>query len=227
MNIDPVVIVHLRRPTSEHTESRSDPFWEFGSFGITGCHNNNLMHLRNGDSLMGVRFAFAQGGRLGMRLVYLTPPIAIVTHPDRIEATWIPIKMPFRYDCAPILVRNSGLSDFPRLLESLHTGNRPTLEGQFSSNYRSRATCIDGQIAEEIVRVYDSRRRNVPKSVIASNYVDALPWVPPNPDSDREQTYRRRLDEARQPQPKSKVHKAKKQTCKPLTHEHKPKGGRC
>jgi hypothetical protein len=50
-----VIIVHLRRPkTADPKESRSDPFWEFGSFGITGCHSENLMHPRNSRKLEGV-----------------------------------------------------------------------------------------------------------------------------------------------------------------------------
>lgn len=93
---DRVVIVHLRRPTAEPSEKRSDPFWEFGSFGITRCHGENLMHRRNADKLNGVRLAFAQGGKEGTRLVHLTPPVRIVEHGDhRIEALWTPAQMPF------------------------------------------------------------------------------------------------------------------------------------
>jgi hypothetical protein len=59
----PVVLVLLRRPNrSNPREMRSDPFWEFGSFGCTGCHTTNLMNIRRADELAGVRFGFAQGG---------------------------------------------------------------------------------------------------------------------------------------------------------------------
>ena len=40
MEQPPVFIVHLRRPKkNDPEEMRSDPFWEFGSFGCTGCHS--------------------------------------------------------------------------------------------------------------------------------------------------------------------------------------------
>jgi len=118
-----VIIVHLRRPRSKSTksdETRSDPFWEFGSFGITGCHSRNLMHSKNADKLNGVRFAFAQGGKQGTRLIYMTPPVRIVKHRHCIEATWSPAEMPFRYDHAPILASNKGRSDFSELESALN-----------------------------------------------------------------------------------------------------------
>jgi hypothetical protein len=64
-----VIVVHLRQPKrGDPGESRSDPFYEFGSFGCTKCHSRNLMHPRRAHELDGARFAFAQGGRLGFRL---------------------------------------------------------------------------------------------------------------------------------------------------------------
>ena len=33
---DPVILVHLRQPRSVLGESRTDPLYEFGSFGLTG-----------------------------------------------------------------------------------------------------------------------------------------------------------------------------------------------
>ena len=42
-----VILVHLRRPRSR-SDKRDDPFWEFGSFGITGCHARNLLHPEDG-----------------------------------------------------------------------------------------------------------------------------------------------------------------------------------
>ena len=82
---DRVIIVHLRRPNVDLSEKRSDPFWEYGSFGITKCHNKNLMNPKNADKLKGIRFAFAQGGRQGTRLGYLTPPVKIIENRDRID----------------------------------------------------------------------------------------------------------------------------------------------
>jgi hypothetical protein len=40
-----VIMVHLRRPKTHcPNEMRSDPFWEFGSFGCTRCHGRILMN---------------------------------------------------------------------------------------------------------------------------------------------------------------------------------------
>src|SRR5688500_10149371 len=104
-----VYVIHLRRPNSarkDPNERRTDPFWEFGSFGCTGCHSNNLFNPRHAAELEGARLAFAQGGRQGFRLVFLTPPITIKNWEDRCEARWVPAEMPFRYEHAPVLVAN-------------------------------------------------------------------------------------------------------------------------
>ena len=81
MSATRVIIVHLRQPVrGDPSEMRSDPFYEFGSFGCTECHLKNLMNPRRSHELEGVRFAFAQGGTLGFRLVHLTPPARVVNH---------------------------------------------------------------------------------------------------------------------------------------------------
>ena len=52
MDESDVVIVCLRQPIKDNPdEKRSDPFWEFGSFGCTGCHSTNLMNPRNANKL--------------------------------------------------------------------------------------------------------------------------------------------------------------------------------
>jgi hypothetical protein len=71
-----VIIVVLRRPKkSNKKEMRSDPFYEFGSFGCTKCHRRNLLNPRKSHELIGVRLAFAQGGKDGFKLVHLTSSI--------------------------------------------------------------------------------------------------------------------------------------------------------
>lgn len=116
VELERVVVVHLRRPNRDDPrEMRSDPFWEFGSFGCTGCHRRNLMNPRRIHELEGTRLAFAQGGPKGFRLVLLTPPVEVVRHRDRCELRWEPARMPFRYDSAPLLVDAEGKSDFPSL----------------------------------------------------------------------------------------------------------------
>jgi len=64
-----VIIVLLRQPRSDSKEKRSDPYWEFGSFGATGCHNRSVMNPKRIEELNGRQFAFAQGGDKGFRLV--------------------------------------------------------------------------------------------------------------------------------------------------------------
>jgi hypothetical protein len=193
------MVVHLRRPDrSRPDEARTDPFWEFGSFGMTKCHGRNLMNPSKAERLSGVRFAFAQGGPRGTRLVYLTPPVEIKKHRDRVEAVWPRPEMPFRYSSAPILVSNTDRSHFPRFEAAMAGGGRSKPEGQFSSNFRTRSHCIDEAMADEIVEVYTDMRRRAPNSAIAHSYDEALPWPPPKADGQRERTYETLLAEARE-----------------------------
>jgi hypothetical protein len=204
----PVFVVILRRPWSKKTrpdEKRSDPFWEFGSFGITCCHIRNLMNPKYAERLDGARLAFAQGGRHGTRLVHLTPPIRVATHMNRIEATWTPCKMPFRYLLAPILAQNPKVSDFPMLKRTLEGGNRNTIEGQFASQFRSRTTPLEASIAKEIIQVYSSKRKRTPSASIAACYTDALPKLPPLVDHYRQRTYLSLLEDANTNSPQSEL----------------------
>jgi hypothetical protein len=207
MQEDQVIIVHLRRPRSKSEkpdEMRSDPFWELGSFGITTCHRKNLMHPDNAEKLNGARFAFAQGGRQGTRLVYLTPPVMIRKHRECIEALWSPWQWPFRYRDAPILVSNTGKSHFRRLESDLKGGRSRTLEGQFGSNFRSLSKPIDAPLARELISVYTRMRNDASKSAIATCYADALPWLPPKVDRDRKKTYSEKVKEAGGTTPQSR-----------------------
>jgi len=198
VSTDRVIIVHLRRPNkSNASEKRSDPFWEFASFGITGCHGKNLMNPNRPDRLKGVRLAFAQGGKEGTRLVYLTPPVEIVDHGDRLEAKWSPPEKPFRYRDAPVLASNTISSDFPRLEASFKAANRATREGQFSSCYRNRTNVLEEMLAKEIIAVYSRGRKQANNSAFARCYADALPWNPPDVDGDRLETYTEKLAQAR------------------------------
>ena len=170
MSNEAVVIVHLRRPRKD--DPRSDPFWEFGSFGVTGCHARTLLHPKNAHKLIGVRLAFAQGGELGTRLVFLSPGVKRV---NGSEALWSPCKMPFRYVDAPLLINKRRETEFPRLRRTLLGGNRRTLVGQFSSNFRSCTQPLEDRIAREIVAVYERRRASTGLAALAKNYVEALP----------------------------------------------------
>ncbi|MCC6285549.1 MAG: hypothetical protein IT439_09665 [Phycisphaerales bacterium] len=189
MSTQRVIVVHLRQPKrSDPNESRADPFYEFGSFGCTKCHSRNLMHPRRAHELDGARFAFAQGGPLGFRLVHLSPPARVVKHRDRCELVWTPAESPFRYDAAPVLVNAAGESDFPALLANLRRVFRATWPARFSSAFRSRRTPLPATVADEIVRVFDRKRAKVSPDALAASYVDALPYSPRKPDGDRETT---------------------------------------
>lgn len=83
-----VFIVMLRRP--RRNDCRSDPYYEFGSFGLTTCHSRNLLHPKNAEGrLKGARLAFVQGGKAGVKLICVTTPIRIIVHPTgTAEARW-------------------------------------------------------------------------------------------------------------------------------------------
>jgi hypothetical protein len=191
---DRVFVVHLRRPRTK-IDGRHDPFWEFGSFGITGCHGSNLMNPQKAERLEGARLAFAQGGRHGTRLLYLTPPVHVELHGGPSEAKlitevrWSPAEMPFRYAAAPILASNAGSNDFPRLEKTL-LGERDTPEGQFASQFRSRARELESVLAKELIRKFHILCSKAPAASIATKYEDALPNGLPCPDGKRLQTYR-------------------------------------
>src|SRR5688572_10173625 len=110
-----VYFVELRRPDSARknaNERRDDPFYELSSFVCTRCHGTNLFNPKKIDRLNGARLAFVQGGKLGSRLVYLTPPVTIRQWADRCEACWkagAGERMPFKYTHAPVLARNGDV----------------------------------------------------------------------------------------------------------------------
>lgn len=188
----PVIMVHLRRPVRGNpNEMRSDPFWEFGSFGCTKCHHRNLMNPKRIDEMAGAQLAFAQGGKCGFRLVMLTPPVEVVRHKDRCELQWRPAKMPFRYDAAPVLIDADGESDFPQLRCMIRTVNRSTWIAQFSSKFRSRRMPLRLDVAAELCRGYQKARKAASPSAIASGYEEALPELPNVVDQNRRRTYKR------------------------------------
>jgi len=197
MECDKILIVHLRRPGTN--DSRSDPFWEFGSFGITGCHRDNLLNPKKVHELEGVRLAFAQGGPNGFKLVFLTPGISIVNHKTRSEARWQPAAMPLKYDEAPVLVANNGTM-MRGMHEALRGVKRSTLESKFSSRFRSRRIPLNddfAELAEQIVAEFDLWHTQAKrKGSLSKTYDEALPWRIKAPDRQRQETYQRKLDEA-------------------------------
>lgn len=194
-----VVIVHLRRPGKN--DRRDDPFWEFGSFGITHCHAKNLMNPKKVNELMGVRLAFAQGGRQGTRLVFITPPIRkTIPFRDSSEVLWNPHFMPFRYEAAPLLISKDGKTDFPLLRKYIKTTARTTWAGKFSSRFRTRRRPLEPAEAQELTKTYENHREATGRSAIARNYVDALPAsLPPLSRAEREVAYEKCREGAGKP----------------------------
>jgi hypothetical protein len=185
-----VVLVMLRRPrVDDKNETRTDPLWEFGSFGCTGCHRANLMNPNRLAELNGTRLAFAQNGPEGVKLVHLTPPIRILHHGSFGEAKWSPAKMPLSYRCAPTLVSNYEFSDFPLLNKMLVGVLRGSPVARFASKFRSRREPLPPSVGAQIISVYEESRKRGGRACLAQSYVDALPYAPPKVDHDRRATY--------------------------------------
>jgi hypothetical protein len=189
-----IILVMLRRPRlGDPNEMRTDPLWEFGSFGCTGCHHANLMNPAKLSELHGARFGFAQNGPYGIKLVHLTPPISTLHHGSFGEAKWSPAEMPLTYASAPTLVNNLGYSDVPLLTNMLGGVRRSSPVARFASKFRSRREALPPPIGEQVVTVYERTRSDGSSIYIARSYVDALPYIPPRVDDDREATYHRLL----------------------------------
>lgn len=188
-----IFIVMLRQPRlRDAEEARSDPYWEFGSFGSTYCHSRNLKNPRRAGELDGARFAFAQGGPSGVRLVHVTPPIRIRLRKNGslAEATWNPAEMPLRYNSSPLLVDAAGRSDCPSLLRDIRGVRRTSWLAKFSSAFRSRRHPVAGVVGAELLGTYRTWRA-ARTDRIATRYIDALPYHPPyiESDDDRRRSY--------------------------------------
>jgi hypothetical protein len=181
-------MVLLRQPRlHDPEESRTDPFYEFGSFGLTGCHGRNLLH---DERISGSRLAFAQGGPGEFRLVMLTPPVDVLTLPGRREARWQPMATTLlRFACAPLLIDNDGKSEVVGLIEAIREVRRHTWVARFASRFRSRKVALAEDIASSMAHVWEQASRAGDRC--ADNYCEALPFLPPKPDQDRLRTYER------------------------------------
>lgn len=194
-----VLVALLRQPHMERpTEMRSDPFWEFGSFGLTGCHKTNLMHPKKVHELKGARIAFVQGGDAGFKLVYLTPPVTPIPYSDRSEIRWevsgeTGTNMPFRYEQAPFIISTAGESDVPEIVQIFENVRRNGWMGRFASKFRTRREPLPDACAAQLIRVWNARIRKAKAGDFARIYTDALPYNPPKTDFERQGTYDRML----------------------------------
>lgn len=200
-----VLVALLRQPHMERpTEMRSDPFWEFGSFGLTGCHKTNLMHPKKVHELKGARIAFVQGGDAGFKLVYLTPPVTPIPYSDRSEIRWQVAQnsddpgangstMPFRYEKAPFIISTAGVSDVPEIVQIFENVRRNGWMGRFASKFRTRREPLPDACAAQLIKVWNARIRKAHAGDFARIYTDALPYNPPKTDYERRVTYDRLL----------------------------------
>lgn len=199
-------IVMLRRPRKN--DPRTDPFWEFGSFGCTGCHGKNLLHPKNCQIRDGDRLAFVQGGQLGARLLLVTPPIKRHDHPagsskGRVELRWDSSRKPFRYDHAPSLFDSPAPGRqnlFPKLAKVLAETNRSTDDAKFASRFRARSSPLEPELASELEAGFNAAVKRARKPDFIVRYEEALPWCDcPSSASDRRREYQQKLRELKNP----------------------------
>jgi hypothetical protein len=195
-------IVMLRRPQKD--DPRTDPFWEFGSFGCTGCHARNLLHPKNCQIGNGDRLAFVQGGKIGSRLLLVTPPVERFDHPGgnpkgRVELRWDLSRKPFRYDCAPSLFESPAPGSprlFPRMADSLTQTNRSTIDAKLASRFRARTSPLEPELACELDEGFTAAVKKAKESDFITCYEEALPWCDcPSSASERRRNYQQRLRE--------------------------------
>jgi hypothetical protein len=165
-----VFFVYLRQPGGLD-DRRNDPFWEFGSFGRTGCHRKNLLHPKNSRIVDGDHLAFLQGGKGEIRVVGLTPPIRVAGTTERIELKWDKTYRPVPFLSAPLLINNDGDTAFPAMYAALRLANtnRSTFCGRAASRLRSRAAAVNSELAYEIFQWFSASR--LPK---VAAYTDAI-----------------------------------------------------
>ncbi len=168
-----VIIVTLRQRPKSNDDRRSDPFYEFGSFGCTGCHDDHLLNKKNQEHLQGVRLAFAQGGKGKIKLVYLTPPIKTRPCGDHLEAYW-KNESPFRFSAAPTLVDNEGGTDFPSLCKIYKQHNRTTLLGKFSSEIRNERPPTGIYVVRNVVFLNRASKNEVVEQFPTENLQKAI-----------------------------------------------------
>ncbi|MGA2191601.1 MAG: hypothetical protein ABSH33_24090 [Steroidobacteraceae bacterium] len=172
-----VFFVYLRQPGGLD-DRRNDPFWEFGSFGRTGCHSKNLLHPKNSRIVDGDRLAFLQGGNGEIRVVGLTPPIRVAGTTERIELKWDKVYRPVPFVLAPILINNDGDTAFATVHGALRLAdtNRPTFCGSAASRLRSRATAVSHDLAHELVQWFSGSPRPKIVSYPEAIQVDTERW---------------------------------------------------
>lgn len=157
-------VAYLRQPRSLD-DRRDDPFWEFGAFGLTGCHSNLLRALCSG-----ARVLFVQGGRQEIRAVGLTPPIEVIRRARCVHIRWDMDYRPIPFGSAPLLIDNALQTDFPAIRRLIEGVARTTACGRAGSRLRARVEPLDCELQEQIAAYFDKRGPH-PR---ISQYMDAV-----------------------------------------------------
>lgn len=190
------MFIHLQQPGGPG-DARDDPFWEYGTFGCTGCHDKQVKSGR----LDGACLGFIQGGADTLRLVYLTPPVRTTFGQPGAMVEWEPHDMPFRFNDSPLLIDQVGYTNFPLLRQHVEGVKRSAWLGKLSSAFRSRTSPLAPQQAAEVIEVFERARTQVGPGGFASQYCEAIPPVPMDCRSDRAKRYRMFLRRAGLPPP--------------------------
>lgn len=169
----PVFLVCLRQPSSSK-DHREDPYWEVGSFGCTGCHDKNLLHPGSNHIPNGARLAFAQGGPDGSRMVLLTQPVRVINRGDRLEVRWA-ARMPFKYCDAPLLIDREGETHSGKLKRFISGSKSKHWGHKLSSKCRSRSQSLPGDVAAELIEIFDTAYAAAGLNQIAETYLEAIP----------------------------------------------------
>lgn len=164
-------LVYMRQP-AHMDDQRHEPFWEFGSFGRTGCHRKNLLSKRS-PLVAGDQLAFLQGGHSEVRIIGVTPGILAPTRFSAegalLEVNWGPAYRPLPYTQAPLLINNRGATEFPAVIPLIRDAARSTWCGKAASKFRSRATALTDELTQEILAWFANPR--LPR---AERYPDAI-----------------------------------------------------
>jgi len=176
--------VLLRRPRGRD-DARTDPFWEFGSFGLTGCHRQNLLHPENSRIRDGDRLAFIQGGPIGSRLIFVTPPVRVRNYLSgkavvAKEICWRRNNRPLRYsEIAPLLADSEvdAPKALPELRRFLANVSRTTAAGKLASRFRARCEPLDIGLAAELIKAFERAYLAARKEDFIRVYTDAMPGI--------------------------------------------------
>lgn len=172
--------VHLRQPRSSD-DPRTDPKYDKGSFGSTGCHNSNLLcpkrileRIGKGD-----RFVFLQGGKnekkgcSTIKISFITPPIKEIKISKgcgviKWDSNWDehhhkrPLKYEYQFDLLEKPENEEFTKNEKEVLEIINpnilTASRTTKAAMISSCTRTRCKglVLNSDEAKRILTLYNN-----------------------------------------------------------------------